>query len=236
MREIFLRVLTKLRALDPGKLLLAPVGILVVLLVAQGVRYYALARLEKTLIGSLEQAKQELSGSRRADAAELKEYDPITEHGILGTVSKPPPEKLWGIMGENALFGASPDKAKLYKVGEVLSTGEKIVEIGCAEIILEKDGKRRTQSVFPEVKEPARPEKRPAPDRAPGPRAPVAPDSAPKPETKQAPEEPVRPVPPDEEVSAEPEEEDAAPDRVRPERRRGGFGRRMTRERRRREE
>jgi len=234
MRDFLLRAVMKLRAFGLGRLLIAPAGILVVLVLVQGLQYYSLARLEKTLIGSLEQAKEELP--KRADAGELKEYDPITEHGILGTVSKPPPEKLWGIMGESVLFGASPDKAKFYKVGDKLPTGEKIVEIGCGEIVLEKDGKRRTESVFPELKEPAKPGERPAPaEGGQGPRAPLASDSSPKTERGQTPEEPVRPGRADEEVSAEPEDEDAATDRARAARRRRGFETRR-RERRRREE
>ena len=179
MRDILLRVLVRLRAFGPDKLLIALAGILALLLLVQGLRYGCLARLEKSVIHSLEQAKEELP--KRADTGELKEYDLIMQQGILGTVSKPPPQKLWGIMGENALIGPSADKAKLYKVDDKLSTGEKIVKIGYSEVVLEKDGKQRTECVFPELKKAARPGEKPAADRAP------SPGSSPKTGTEQAP-------------------------------------------------
>jgi len=196
MRDILLRLLARLRAFGPDKSLVALAGILVVLLLVQGLRYRSLAGLEETVIGSLEQAKGEVP--KRAEAKELKEYDPITQQGLLGTVSKPPPQKLWGIMGEYALIGPSSGNAKPYKVGDKLSTGEKIVKIGCGEVVLEKDGKQRTESVFPELKKASKPVRA------------AAPAPSPKTGTEQAPGEKVPPAAtePDEGPSAEPESED----------------------------
>ena len=201
MRDILLRLLARLRAFGPDKSLVALAGILVVLLLVQGLRYRSLAGLEETVIGSLEQAKGEVP--KRTEAKELKEYDPITQQGLLGTVSKPPPQKLWGIMGEYALIGPSSGNAKPYKVGDKLSTGEKIVKIGCSEVVLEKDGKQRTESVFPELKKAAKPREKPARRSA------SSPGSPPKTETEQAPGEKVSPAPSelDEGSSAEPESE-----------------------------
>ena len=197
MRDILLRLLARLRAFGPDKSLVALSCILVVLLLVQGLRYRSLAGLEETVIGSLEQAKGEVP--KRTEAKELKEYDPITQQGLLGTVSKPPPQKLWGIMGEYALIGPSSGNAKPYKVGDKLSTGEKIVKIGCSEVVLEKDGKQRTESVFPELKKAAKPGEKPA----------AVPAPSPKTGREQAPGEKVTPAAtaPDEGPSAEPESE-----------------------------
>ena len=104
-------------------------------------------------------------------------------------------------MGVNALIGSSSKDAKLYNVGDKLPSGEEIVKIRCGEIVLEKDGKQRTECVFAELKSPAQPGAKPS--EAATPLAGASPEAA----VEQAPGEKVPPAPttPDEGPSAEPE-------------------------------
>ena len=74
----------------------------------------------------------------------------------------PPPIRLQGIMGSEALFGASPDDAQPMKVGDALPDGRKIVEIRSNEVVLEKDGQRQTETVFQQLQQQPTPGPRPA--------------------------------------------------------------------------
>ena len=90
----------------------------------------------------------------RDQAKLLEDYDPILEKGILGTKRTAPPPRpaeLYGIMDDRALLGTSPGDAELYRAGDETPQGERIVEIGSDEVVLEKESVRRTVSVYEAV-------------------------------------------------------------------------------------
>jgi len=150
MAEIsFLKGLVTWRWPDPDRILTVLAAIFVFLLIVQTVRYQAAKnRLEKTLTRSVEQRTQE--PVKREGVDTLEEYISINEHGLLGTIGKPI-EKLWGIMGDSALIGASADNAKAYSVGEAIPSGEKVIKMGHNEVVLEQWGTQRTEHVFAEM-------------------------------------------------------------------------------------
>lgn len=152
IRDTFLGVPARWRAFGADKLLKALAGTFVLLLLVQGPRYGCVRRLEKTVTRSL--APNTEGPTQRVVAVKLEEYVAISRHGILGSVTQPP-EKLWGIMGDSALIGASSEKAKLYSVGAKTSAGERVISIAWNEVVLEKDGKERTEYVFTELKTPS---------------------------------------------------------------------------------
>ena len=170
--------------LGADRFLMALSVVLVALLLVQGVRYFLIGRYERSVLRSLTQ--KDSTPSERAKVKPAQEYDEaIMSHGMLGQTVKLP-TKLWGVMGDNALFGTSAEDAQPAKVGEALSSGEKVVEIRINEVVLEKDGKRRTEVVFEELKSvlPAAsaPKSEPNPGAAPR----MAPDTSPRGEAKPA--------------------------------------------------
>jgi len=171
-----MRAAAKLREWGPDNCLLAMVGVLVFLLLVQGVRWGVTGRLLRGLTESLK-----LSGDTaptRDEAKLLEEYDLILEKGILGTKRTAPPPRpamLFGIMDDRALLGASQDDAELYRVGEEISQGETIVKIGGDEVVLEKESEQRTVSVYEAVVVRPPGPGRPAEPRAASPEARIGP-------------------------------------------------------------
>jgi len=86
----------------------------------------------------------------RMDVKGLDHYSPILEKGHLGKKKPPPgPPQLFGILGECALMGSSPNDVKAYTVGADLPGGAKLVEIALDSVVLEKDGNKQTIVLFP---------------------------------------------------------------------------------------
>ena len=162
------QAIAKVREFGPDKLLLVGSGLLILLLVLQGVRYGFAARLGKGLVDSL--TAREAEAAERKDAKSLENYKPITDKGILGAApGKPSPQKLFGIMGDMALIGTS-DNAKPYTVGADIPGGEKLVEVAADYVLLQKDGNQRKELVFPVTKgKPGRVVELPAGGRPSGP-------------------------------------------------------------------
>ena len=183
------QALAKVRDFGPDKLLLVGSGLLILLLVLQGVRYGFAARLGKGLVHSL--TAREAEAADRKDAKSLEDYKPITDKGILGAApGQPPPQKLFGIMGDMALIGTSPDDAKPYTVGAEIA-GEKLVEVAADYVLLEKDGNQRKELVFPVTKgEPGRVVELPAAGRPSGPPRGEQPPEPASPRGEQQPQQP----------------------------------------------
>ena len=185
--------MVKLRVLGPdpaGKVLIVLAGLLLAAIVVQGVRYGLTGRREKKILETLQQGNER--PPKRSGVKELSEFDSIAKKGILGAVkdAKKPPQKLWGIMGSEALFGASEKDAKAYAVDAKLPSGEKIARIECDHVVVEKDGKERTVYVFDALKKPTKDKAKgePPPGGTPGETGKPAGDKpVPPPELKPAP-------------------------------------------------
>lgn len=117
---------------------------LMILLLVQVVRYVGAKRLGRELV----QVWETPAAAQRVPGKDLKDYQKITETGHLGSKKKPKSAQLFGILGEVALIGSSPADAKPFAVGAQVPGGEKLVEIRLNEVVLEKDGKRRTVTLF----------------------------------------------------------------------------------------
>ena len=143
--------------------LIAAAMILAALLLCQGGRWV----LAKCLTGRVAWPALSDSGSAQpAGSAELGKYKSIIEKGLFAT-PKPQPQ-LVGVIGETALLGNSPDAAKPYKQGAKLPTGETLKEIRPNAVVLEKDGKTQTLTLFPELPAAKKPPATPPPAQAKG--------------------------------------------------------------------
>jgi len=183
------------QTVGPDKALMAFSSLFVLLVAVQGVRYLVVGRAERSVLESL---TQKTGGVPERDKVKpLKEYDQtIMDHGMLGPASPPP--KLWGVMGNMALIGVTPTDAQPYKVGDATATGEKVVEIRPNEVALEKDGKRRTEVLFEELKQSLEAAPGTRSDRAPGAAPGASPGSPPGAAAKSQPRNDMKPAaPPD---------------------------------------
>ncbi len=142
----------KLKDIGTEKLLTWLLAVLLVFVLAQGVRYVGVRLLARGLTKSIEDTGGLLPGRDAANS--LEKYNAILEKGIIGTANKKgaPAAKLFGIMGSSALLGASADKSKLFSLGDEIPGGEKIVEISANKVVVEKEGNKRTLTVFPDMK------------------------------------------------------------------------------------
>lgn len=145
--------LDRFRAWGLDRCLRAAVLVLAALLVLQGGRYLfaghsarALAQRVKTIAATPE----------RSDRKPFTEYAAILDKGLIGKKESgrggaPPPLNVYGVLGNKALVGGSPNDATLVEVGKPLPNGETLAEVTPTGIVLEKDGKKRTQTVFPSL-------------------------------------------------------------------------------------
>ncbi|MBI5093042.1 MAG: hypothetical protein HZB26_11465 [Candidatus Hydrogenedentes bacterium] len=182
MAEIAKQILARARALGLDRALALLFVALAFLLVIQGCRFVAAAVSSR---GLADRVRSGIVAPERTERKALNEYDPIMDKGLLGKRDKggsgpgsASAVNVFGILGSKALLGASANDAKLYSVGADIPGGEKLVEIGNAEVVLEKDGKRRTVKVFP-TSPSTPPAASPVPDARPnaglpGPQEPVA--------------------------------------------------------------
>ena len=159
------RLIEKLRTLSPGAWLMMSAGVLLVLLSAQALRYV----MAGTMAAELGKLSLMLAAPPDREGVEKPEhYKAIAEKGSLGK-QKPQAAKpqLFGILGDFAFMGNSPQDAKPYAIGAQFPGGEKLVEIHLNSVVIEKDGKRETLNVFPALGETA--------PGGPGPRGPGGP-------------------------------------------------------------
>jgi hypothetical protein len=149
MTSIALRAATVRSFLGSARFLAAAVIVLGALLTAQGARWLLVGRHERAVLKSL--AFKSGAAPERARTKPVEEFDrAIMGAGMLGPA---PMIVLQGIIGSEALFGASPDDAQPMSVGAALPDGRKIVEIRSNEVVLEKDGQRQTETVFQQLQQ-----------------------------------------------------------------------------------
>ncbi len=149
MTSFTLRAAAVRRFLGSARLLAAVVIVLGALLAAQGARWLLVGRHERAVLKSL--AFKNGAAPERTKTRPVEEFDrTIMATGMLGSE---PVIALQGIIGNEALFGASPDDAQPMSVGAALPDGRKIVEIRSNEVVLEKDGQRQTETVFQQLQQ-----------------------------------------------------------------------------------
>jgi hypothetical protein len=173
------RITAQLRAIGPDRLMTGLMVILALFIVVQPFRLGSAGIWAWRMGRSVDAAAG--AAPARNDADPLEQYDAILEQGFIGgrtNKGEPPKPSLFGILGNEVFLGMSADKAKFYGVGAEVPGGEKIVSIGTNEAVLEKDGEKRTVTVFggPDDKRPGSPApKEPqAPPEGTGPKGPPA--------------------------------------------------------------
>jgi hypothetical protein len=151
MNNIGRQTADKLRQLGPDKSLRILIGVLAALVALQGMRYVLAGPFTRGFKDSSTGSDGRKAMSRNVTKTS-EEYRNILEAGVLGTAPKeksgPPPVYLFGVMGREALIGSSAGSAKLLAVGDDVGGGEKLVEILVEDVVLEKDGEKRTVNVF----------------------------------------------------------------------------------------
>jgi hypothetical protein len=121
--------------------------VLVVLIAVEAVRYLG-ARgpvLPDELASDPRQAALEREG-----VPDVKDYAAIVEEEHFGKKPPPPGLQLFGILGDSALIGESPEKANLQKVDDKLPGERVLVEVGADYAVVEQQGQRQTLKLFGE--------------------------------------------------------------------------------------
>jgi hypothetical protein len=169
--QIALATLKKRR---PEEYVAVLLGVLALLILAQGFRCSAIVIGTNTLLHSLEQINA--PPPRKVDAEAAAKYEIILEKGILGRVVKDAGGqqlRVFGILGNTVLMGRTPESIKPYEIGAEVEGGEKLVKIEASSAVLEKDGKQRSLTVFqedgPKPPEGGQPPTGPQGDKPPGP-------------------------------------------------------------------
>ncbi|MCD6287526.1 MAG: hypothetical protein J7M12_00280 [Candidatus Hydrogenedentes bacterium] len=144
----------RLRTMGPDRILRTTLAIIIALIAVQGIRML-FANISSVQFTKPTITSDKSSVLSRNVPKTFEQYRNMLETGVLGTMPKekpappgPPAPNLFAIMGDKALLGRSADDAKLFAVGDEVSGGEKIVDIGVSEVTLEKDGVTRTIKVF----------------------------------------------------------------------------------------
>lgn len=148
MRTYLDRFKTFLKKWETERYLEVLLVVFVLLLLVQGVRGLSSMIQAGSVLRSLEESNA--PPPRRAAADGAEEYKAMLEKGTFGRAPGEQPLKVFGILGDSALLGATAESVKPYGIGAELPKGEKLVEIGPNSVVLEKDGERRTLTVFPE--------------------------------------------------------------------------------------
>ncbi len=150
MRTFVTQATAKLKEWGPDQGLIVLAVVLAAFLAIQGVRFGFTGFRAASLAESIKRSADPLP--KRDGADDLERYDSIPEKGVLGKGGPkgPPPVQLFGIIGNAALLGTSPGDAKPYEAGASVPGGEKLIEVRTTEVVLEKEEKKRTLSVFPD--------------------------------------------------------------------------------------
>ena len=153
MKPFVMRIVAMMRVWGADRCLTTSAIALAILLLVQGARLALTGTMAWGLAQSLEDSAA--APPRRDVAKTLSEYDSIFESGVLGEApskgSGAAAPQLFGILGSSALMGTDVKEAKPYDVGTEIPGGETIVEVGSDNVVLEKDGERRTLYVFPAI-------------------------------------------------------------------------------------
>ena len=152
MRPYIDRLKAYLKEWETERYLEVLLAVLVVLLLFQGVRGVSAMIQTGTVLRSLEDTNA--APPKRAASDGVEPYKAMLDKGTFGRVPGKQPLKVFGILGDSALIGPDSNKVKLYSIGADLPTGEKLVEIGPNSIVIEKEEKKSTLTVFPVPKAP----------------------------------------------------------------------------------
>jgi len=160
-------IVQKLRKVKVDSWLGACAAVLVVVLMIQGIGY---ARV-RAMGSEFEEALRAHSATpAREESRKVEDYEPITGKGVFGKKQPPPAPKLFGLLDGSALMGGDPNKARLYELDADLPGGFKLVEISFNSVVVEREDKRETISLFPGLTDKVDAPRRPPPGR--GPRGP----------------------------------------------------------------
>ena len=148
MRSYLDRIRIFLRRWEAERYLEVLLAVLVALLLVQGVRGLSATIQAGSVLRSLEESNA--PAPKRVGNDGGQEYRVMLEKGTFGRAPGDQPLKVFGILGDSALLGTESNNVKPYGIGAELPKGEKLVEIGPNSVVLEKEGERRTLTVFPE--------------------------------------------------------------------------------------
>lgn len=146
----FSGVWATLRAGDPARRLHLLRSVLIALLVLQGLRVALPAARAEWLLRAA--AAEAPAKDREKFREPLDKFNAILEKGVLGVPPREAPPQLFGVLGNVALIGGAPEQVQELSEGATLPNGEKVVHIGVESVELEKDGQKRTLTVFPDMK------------------------------------------------------------------------------------
>lgn len=149
MRTYLDRIKTFLKKWETERYLEVLLAVLVLLLLVQGVRGLSAMIQAGSVLRSLEESNAPPPKRARNDG--VQEYRAMLEKGTFGRAPGEQPLGVFGILGDSALLGLASDSVEPYGIGAELPGGEKLVEIGPNSVVLEKEGERRTLTVFPEL-------------------------------------------------------------------------------------
>ncbi|MCP4644727.1 MAG: hypothetical protein GY851_30075 [bacterium] len=144
-------LITRARRWGPERWLTLVLVVLAALVVLQGLRYAGTMFGARGLAASAKKAGA--APPERDSGQAVEDFEPLVKKGIFGKgPPQPPGMKLFGIIGNEALLGPDPSKAKPVPVGGTAPTGEKVVEVNADSVVVEKDGNKKTLKVFPDFK------------------------------------------------------------------------------------
>lgn len=143
------RIQAFLKQWEIERYLVVLLAVLVFLLLVQGVRGISAAIQTGSVLRSLEESNA--PPPKRAGNEGVQECKAMLEKGTFGRAPRAQPLNVFGILGDSALLGPAAEGVQPYAIGAELPGGEKLVEIGPNSVVLEKEGERRTRTVFPEL-------------------------------------------------------------------------------------
>lgn len=143
------RIQAFLKQWEIERYLVVLLAVLVFLLLVQGVRGISAAIQTGSVLRSLEESNA--PPPKRTGKEGVQECKAMLEKGTFARAPRAQPLNVFGILGDSALLGPAAEGVQPYAIGAELPGGEKLVEIGPNSVVLEKEGERRTRTVFPEL-------------------------------------------------------------------------------------
>ncbi len=105
----------------------------------------------------LDELAPDVSGGTHAGLdAERDAGDKVEQYMVIGRKGHFGQQKqrelhLFGILGQEALIGRAANDAKFHGVGAGLSDGWKLTEIGLDSVVIEKEGNKKTLTLWPKM-------------------------------------------------------------------------------------
>lgn len=139
-------IIGRLRGLGADFWLLLAAVLLGICVAWQGIAWAGLDELAPDASGGTHAG---LDAERDA-ADKVEQYMVIGQKGHFGQQKQAEPH-LFGILGQEALIGMAANNAKFHGVGAGLSDGWKLTEIGLDSVVIEKEGNKKTLSLWPKM-------------------------------------------------------------------------------------